>query len=31
MLVELTRMIINTGFCPGEWKNARTNLLYKEG
>jgi hypothetical protein len=31
MLTELMKMITNTGFCPGEWKNARTILLYKEG
>jgi hypothetical protein len=31
MLIELMKMITNTGFCPGEWKNARTILLYKEG
>jgi hypothetical protein len=24
-------MILNTEFCPAEWKNARTILLYKEG
>jgi hypothetical protein len=29
MLVELMKMIINTGFYPGEWKNPRTILLYK--
>jgi uncharacterized membrane protein len=23
MLVELMKMIISTGFCPAEWKNAR--------
>jgi ElaB/YqjD/DUF883 family membrane-anchored ribosome-binding protein len=31
MLVELKKMIINTGFCPGECKNVRTILIYKEG
>ncbi len=31
MLVESMKMIINTGFCPAEWKNARTILLYKDG
>jgi hypothetical protein len=31
MLIELMKMILNTGFCPGEWKNARTILLYKDG
>jgi hypothetical protein len=31
MLMELMKMILDTGFCPAEWKNARTILLYKEG
>jgi hypothetical protein len=25
------KMITKTGFCPAEWKNARTILLYKDG
>jgi hypothetical protein len=31
MLIEPMKMILNAGFCPTEWKNARTILLYKEG
>jgi hypothetical protein len=31
MLIELMKMITNTGFYPEEWKNARTILLYKDG
>jgi hypothetical protein len=31
ILVELMKMIKNTGFCPGEWKNTRAILFYKEG
>jgi hypothetical protein len=31
MLIEQMKMIANTGFCPTEWKNARTILLYKDG
>jgi hypothetical protein len=31
MLVELMKMITKTGFCPSEWKNARTILIYKDG
>jgi hypothetical protein len=31
MLIELMKMITKTGFCPAEWKNTRTILLYKEG
>jgi hypothetical protein len=31
MLIELMKIILNTGFCPSEWENARTILLYKEG
>jgi hypothetical protein len=31
MLIELMKMITKTWFCPAEWKNARTILLYKEG
>jgi hypothetical protein len=31
MLVELMKMVANTGFCPAEWENARTILLYKDG
>jgi hypothetical protein len=31
MFVELMKMITKTGFCPAEWKNARTILIYKEG
>jgi hypothetical protein len=27
MLIELMKMITNTGFCPEEWKNARTMLI----
>jgi hypothetical protein len=26
MLIELMKMILNTGFCPAEWKNARAIL-----
>jgi hypothetical protein len=31
MLVELMKIITNTRFYPGEWENARTILLYKDG
>jgi hypothetical protein len=31
MLIELMKKVTNTGFCPAEWKNARTILLYKDG
>jgi hypothetical protein len=31
MLIELMKTITNTGFCPTEWKNARTILLCKDG
>jgi hypothetical protein len=31
MLIELMKMITNTGFCPAEWKNAKAILLYKDG
>jgi hypothetical protein len=31
MMVELMKIITKTGFCPAEWKNARTILIYKEG
>jgi hypothetical protein len=24
------KMVTNTGFCPAEWKNSRTILLYKD-
>jgi hypothetical protein len=30
MLIELMKMITNTGFCPGEWNNARMILRYKD-
>jgi hypothetical protein len=25
MLIELMKMITNTGFCPAEWKNAKSS------
>jgi hypothetical protein len=31
MLIELMKMVTNRGFCPAEWKNSRTVLLYKDG
>jgi hypothetical protein len=31
MMIELMKIITKTGFCPAEWKNARTVLLYKDG
>jgi hypothetical protein len=30
MLTELMKLIITTGFCSREWRNARTILLYKD-
>jgi hypothetical protein len=31
IMVELMKIITKTGFCPAEWKNARTILIYKDG